>query len=170
MQSRLRQDGVHGTSLPFLPCLERGQRQGGGPLNYTIPGHLGLESPDPGPMSLRSLESLRGMGERAVAVLREQEQTGHRAPVIQGGSHRLHHSELAQANPSPQLTTRIPHPSPCQVACANSSRDKPSEAGATRTQVWTEQRALPISQLTCIWPPGGLLGPALDAVCQPWAR
>lgn len=55
-------------SLPFLPCLEEGQRQGGGPLNFSIPGHWGLESPDPGPVSLRSLESLVGVGgQRAVA-------------------------------------------------------------------------------------------------------
>ena len=82
MQSRLRQDGVHGTSLPFLPCLERGQRQGGGPLNYTIPGHLGLESPDPGPVSLRSLESLRGVGAKGQLLFSESKSrlgTGHQS-------------------------------------------------------------------------------------------
>lgn len=35
--------------------------------------------------------------------------------------------------PTPALscTSRISHPSPCQVAFADSSQDKPSEAGAT---------------------------------------
>lgn len=60
-----------GRACRFFLVWKGGGGKRGGPLNHTIPGHLGLESPDPGPVSSRSLESLRGVGAKGQLLFSE---------------------------------------------------------------------------------------------------